>query len=312
MKKILLPILAFILFACSPNAPALQVTVIPKMTVTLPVTQTSTPTSTAVIWQDADGKWYRGSMVGEKGAVLNENNTWSVIVAPGLYQNGSEFTLQLADGTEVVLGDKDVVFDEDGKWQSVNGYTQDEDGKWAPVADIAKTETGIEATKLFDQIGIDPKTYNLKMNGEVIVAVDKETGKEVFRDGKFDLRYAVENAKDLMPTKYKPKDENYIGVPNIPPDIMNLEYFIPLFKRAREEFKKSTGSDIYIKNKTRGSYFMLNPDILAYGIKCDMNIDDPNAPVYLIYEKKDSEIVFVPLKPVSSLEVLYFWVNAKK
>ncbi|MDD2923243.1 MAG: hypothetical protein PHQ36_13235 [Anaerolineales bacterium] len=48
MKKILLPILAFILFACSPNAPALQVTVIPKMTVTLPVTQTSTPTSTVV------------------------------------------------------------------------------------------------------------------------------------------------------------------------------------------------------------------------------------------------------------------------
>ncbi|MDD2922254.1 MAG: hypothetical protein PHQ36_08210 [Anaerolineales bacterium] len=134
MKEILLPILACILFACSPNAPALQVTVIPKMTVTLPVTQTSTPTSTAVIWQDADGKWYRGSKPGEKSALLNENNTWSVIVAPGLYKNGSEFTLQLADGTEVTLSDKDMVFDKDGKWQSVNGYEL-KDGKWV-VAEV--------------------------------------------------------------------------------------------------------------------------------------------------------------------------------
>ena len=179
-----------------------------------------------------------------------------------------------------------------------------------PTPDIASTEAGATAIKLFEQIKVDPSTYDLKMDGNVIVGIDKATGKEIFRDGKFELHYAVQaavNSGELVPTKYKPRPMSSVGVPNIPPEVMTAEYFIPLFKRAMVEFKNSTGLDLYIKGKTGGTSFMLDPDKLAYGIVSSVDRKDPNSPTYLIYEKNNGEIVIVPVGYVSLFEAADFW-----
>ena len=65
------------------------------------------------------------------------------------------------------------------------------------------SEAESTAIALFDKYGVDPDTYTLAEVDGVIVATDKETGKEIFRDGRFEISYAVELAKkDCEPTEF--------------------------------------------------------------------------------------------------------------
>lgn len=179
-----------------------------------------------------------------------------------------------------------------------------------PVVDpILGTEAGQVATALFDVMAIDPSTYTLKDVNGVIVGVDNEMGKEVFRDGKFDLRYAVENAKDLKPTEYEPKLESYVGIPNRPPDEMTMEYFVPFFKQMRAEFVKRIGSDPFDDKKSGYSELMLDSNLLAWGMVMKVDKSNANAAEYLVYEESDGDINIIPIKHVSRTEILEFWVN---
>ena len=181
-----------------------------------------------------------------------------------------------------------------------------------PTPDIASTEAGATAIKLFEQIKVDPSTYDLKMDGNVVVGIDKATGKEIFRDGKFELHYAVQaavNSGDLVPTKYKPIPKSQIGIVNRPTDQMSAEYLIPLITRTRAEFKKTTGSDPFTLKKSAFNGLMLDPEELAWGVVLEVDRNDSSAPDYLVYETKGGGITIVPVRPGSMMEAIYFWVE---
>jgi hypothetical protein len=152
-----------------------------------------------------------------------------------------------ADG-QMVLVDNFIQVMQQGGQQEAQQITADVKNDLKEVGDalgvnLIPPEKRAMAVALFEQMGIDSSTYDLKMDGEAVVGIDKVTGEEVFRDGKFELRYAVENAKDLVPTKYKPRSEAEIGNVNRPREDMVPKYIIPLLNRARVELKNIFGFD---------------------------------------------------------------------
>lgn len=124
---------------------------------------------------------------GKAGAqVLNEEPIRPLVNAPNRIElvrleSGFQLITTGADGQEI-------------ETQTVD--TKD----WVPTAEL-------EATALFNEYGVDPNTYTLAEVGGVMVGTDNETGKEIFRDGRFELGYAVELAKkDCEPTNFAPQE----------------------------------------------------------------------------------------------------------
>ncbi len=79
-----------------------------------------------------------------------------------------------------------------------------------PTATPTETNTPVPtaetaAIALFDKYNVDPATYTLAEVDGVIVGTDNETGTEIFRDGRFEISYAVDLAKkDCEPTDFEP------------------------------------------------------------------------------------------------------------
>ena len=111
------------------------------------------------------------------------------------------------DGSLTISGSDDIIL-----------YTFDkESGKWG----VCITEAESAAIALFDKYGVAPDTYILTDVDGIMVGTDKETGVEIFRDGRFDISYAVKLAKkDCEPTDFKPdkwgfmqsKDKESLGI----------------------------------------------------------------------------------------------------
>lgn len=92
---------------------------------------------------------------------------------------------------------------DDAEGVSIEGYTFDkETGKWGAES---------PAPALFNEYGVDPGTYTLAEVDGVVVGTDNETGKEIFRDGRFEISYAAELAKkDCEPTDFVPDKNGFV------------------------------------------------------------------------------------------------------
>ena len=88
------------------------------------------------------------------------------------------------DGSLTISGSDDIIL-----------YTFDkESGKWG----VGISEAESAAIALFDKYGVAPDTYILTDVDGIMVGTDKETGVEIFRDGRFDISYAVKLAKRIV------------------------------------------------------------------------------------------------------------------
>ncbi len=125
---------------------------------------------------------------GKAGAqVLNEEPIRPLVNAPNTIS-----LVELDNGWQLVTTDAD------GK--EIETQTVATDG-WAETPTIA----------LFNKYGIDPDTYTLAEVDGVMVGTDNETGAEIFRDGRFEIGYAVELAKkDCEPTNFAPDEWGFV------------------------------------------------------------------------------------------------------
>lgn len=136
--------------------------------------------------------------------ILNPDGTIQdgATVVPGLaVDKNGVMTLLQGDSSQVTISPEDVSFD-DEKGVSVAGYTLNEaTGEWEPAVPTAESA----AIALFDQYGVAPDTYSLAEVDGIVVGTDNETGTEIFRDGRFEIGFAIEIAKkDCEPTDFEP------------------------------------------------------------------------------------------------------------
>lgn len=200
MNKFLLLILAFILFACA--SPQVTVTSAPteccaKMTVTSPPpTATLIPTPTLhpqfiAVQEQVASTGERFTLKAD--GTVEDKTAGGVTSVPGLKLDKNGVWRLSVGGEQIELKPADVSFDND-KGVAVNGYMLGENGMWAVES---------PTIALLNKYEIDPSTYTLREVDGVMVGTDNETGKEIFRDGRFEIGYAVELAKkDCEPTDF--------------------------------------------------------------------------------------------------------------
>lgn len=189
MKKILLPILSLILAACSSS----QVAVTRSAQVTVAsLPPTATPISTPTLHPQFVALQTQIAASGERFTLAPDGTIQDgAKTVPGLsVDKNGVMTLQ-GSSSQVTISPEDVSFD-DENGVSVRGYTLNEaTGLWELAVPTAEEV----AIALFDKYGVAPDTYALAEVDGVIVGTNNETGKEIFRDGRFELGYAVELAK---------------------------------------------------------------------------------------------------------------------
>lgn len=170
----------------------------------------------------------------------------------------------------------------------------------------------IESLKLFKKLGLDFSTYTFNNVNGVITAIDKTTSKEIFKDGKFDLRFAVENLKDLTPTTYKPKPNHGVFI-NSPTDLCIQTYVLPIYKRWTKEYIEKNAVKPFADSKESGFLpLMLDPNLLAYGLVAGIGgLDEKGNKTligeYLIYENNQKEIIEIPIMRIYGLEIVQFY-----
>lgn len=128
---------------------------------------------------------------GKAGAqILNEEPIRPLVNAPNRIE-----LVELESGFQLVTTGTDG--------QEIEKQTVDTKG-WAETAES-------KAIALFNEYGVDPGSYTLAEVDGIMVGTDNETGKEIFRDGRFDISYAVDLAKrDCEPTDFEPNKYGFI------------------------------------------------------------------------------------------------------
>jgi len=229
-----------------------------------------------------------------------DKNGLSITLENGevLVLNNAELEKNIYLGQDNVLQYRDI----DGK-NVIYAYDK-ETGKWG-----VESEAVLQAKVNFKKYGYPLVGLKIVENENGVVIIDPETGVEIYVNGNFDLRFAVENATDLMPTNYKPIPESEIGNINRPQRYVSAEYFVPLINKTRQVFINSTGSDPFTLEKSGFSGLMLDPDQLAWGLVIEVDRNDPNTPQYLVYETNNKVLIIVPVKSSSLNDVRYFWVK---
>jgi hypothetical protein len=204
MKKILFPTLALILAAC---APALTLPATPHLTPATPhlTPETPTPIPTPTV---------HPQFLSLQDQIAASGETFT------LNQNG-QIEMRTEEGMTIVPDiqvhpDGTVTFTHDGQTYSADPQTitiegrtitfKDENGKtWVFDGESLQSEAIAQAKADFEKYGYDHSALTFSENEEgKVIATDPETGEVVYEDGKFALRYAVENVTDLMPTNYEP------------------------------------------------------------------------------------------------------------
>lgn len=182
--------------------------------------------------------------------------------------------------------------------------------EYVPVVDIASSEEGKNAIAIFNELKVDPSTYELKMDGDVIVGIDKEAGKEVMRDGEFELHFlqqALANSGQLEATNYKPETGNVPKNSNWPTTDLRINYLLPLHIRWREEYKKLHGVDPYKKGSSFFDGFLINPQTLSWGSVWTQKKDGAVEWRELIWTTVEGEVMSVRIMP--NISVQTYWMD---
>jgi len=310
MKKIFL-LAVLLLAACSTPTP--QATFTPQPTATLTPAPTITPTATispVITEKQAEIAGITQNLtLNTEGKLEYKGVTYDGLT----YGEDGNWHLTLADGTEVTLAPGQMSMDDEYGF-SANGYAYDKTKGWTKN-NIANTEMGMVAISLFEQLDYDLDAVELKMDKGVVVGIEKETGEEIFRDGKFDvfwLREALVASGDLMPTKYAPAPGNVL--PGTPVDNDRPKIYGPQIEAFSKYYLEKDGIDPHRdeNGKYRGSgELLLDPSINAWGLVPNVDFGDGLEQV-LIYQTKDGIIEWVKVKRVSENELAYFWRDGHK
>lgn len=298
MNKIFFLFLALLLVACSP-----QVTVTSTATIPLP-TETPIPTPTLhpdfITLQNTVAQTERFTLLSYEDGLLLDGER-----IPGLEVDRNGVITIEVDGERVEVDPTKAVFD-DEHGLSFEGYELNEEtGEW----EVAISETVLQAKADFEKYGYEfSDTYEIIDDQGWVKITDPETGRDIYVDGDFDLRFLVENTDDSSPTNYQPKSEASVGVPNRPPDAATQGYFVPLFAEMREVFDLEYGYDPFTNDKSSFSTLMIDPDKLSYGIVVVVNRDSPSEQ-YFVYKTSDGIIKIIPLKSGSREQTMMFWVT---
>lgn len=296
MKKIVLSVLIALITCLAACAP--QVTASPESTVTQPPTATILPTPTFhpefMALQELISSSGGRFTLRPDGMIEDGSGT-----IPGLKVDAEGVMRLTVDGEEVTLDSAQVQFDDQTGF-SYPGYMLNEGGEWVEVITPESTEAGQATMNTLKELGVTvgtDGTVELKMDGDSVVCVEVETGREVCRDGIFSQQFvedaAKENAKN---TGLAPKTGN------VPPGTATdevVEYVggTGLLRQARAENKvKDLGFDLGEGNQGVYKIIMISEDNESWGILYLRDRKDPNAPKYFIYEKESGELVIVRIK----------------
>jgi hypothetical protein len=281
-------VVSLLLAACAP-----QVTVTPEATLTLPPptdlpTLTPTPIAVDGIAEDAEGN---------KLAYLD--GEWTVL--PDL--EGDYRLMADADGVRAL--------DENGAVK----YTLDmATGEWVE----AFSEAVLQAQEDFKKYGFPIEGLEWLEDENGVRAIDPETNKVVYHDGKFDVffvREALVEAGILMPTKYKQMTPGERVWPGTPTDGTRVKYLGDVLVNSfSSEFMDRYGYDPYKDvsgNKLGGIAFLLDDLNNSWGVVLNARLEGGSDAVskVLLFETKESGVVWVELMSVDSESIRSFWNN---
>lgn len=195
------------------------------------------------------------------------------------------------DGETIPLDPADVDFD-DEKGITIEGYELDEEtGAW--VEAISPAEQA--ARDLLIEHRFDVELVDFRVEDGVIVGYDRETGELAFRDGKFDIRWAVEHmdTSDLMPTEIKPikglggpEDALYYDSYFRPRGLQMLELIYGSLEEV-DKLRAETGELVGVH-----SLILLDPQRLVWGevFKSHNMTEDKSHEQYLAYQDAEGGI----------------------
>ncbi len=217
MKKLLTSSIIFsilMITACSAQQSSeVAVTRFAKVTVTLPSpTETPTPLPTPspqfLLPQEVKEKFELAGIDLAQMENAEYDKDGLHITLPG----GEVIVLTNTDLQKGIYNGQDNVLQYRDETNQNVIYTFDkETGKWG--VEVSEAESA--AIALFDKYGVDPDAYTLAEVDGVIVGTDNKTGTEIFRDGRFEISYAVDLAKkDCEPTNFEPDNTRYEQIKN--------------------------------------------------------------------------------------------------
>ncbi len=301
MKKsifILLVIIFIFIASCAP-----QVTVTSEVTVTsLPPTETLTPTPIFhpqfIALQEqiaASGERYTLS---PDGLFDGAEKVQGITISPeGLISID-------VNGEKVILDPSEVHFGSNGI--ELDGYELDDSGSWVSSGfDLDRWMGDDEERQEFGQIikTIGYPVENISCDDKG-VCKDPE-GNTVWSKGEFDIKFVKSAIKEYGDAKSSPYGPS---TGNVPPgtatDEVKSNVVRPLYLRAKEFLRVQNGGEPVLKQgPTRYSEFMISDGNNSWAVIITVDINNPDAPRYCVYEKEDDEMVVIPVKQEASFVV---------
>ncbi len=217
MKKIILFVLIALIIclaACAPQVTASpEATVTPPPAATIPPTPTSHPEFMALqeLISNSGGRF----ALRPDGMIDDGSGT-----IPGLKVDAKGVMTLTVDGEEVTLDPAQAQFDDETGF-SYPGYVLNEDGAWVEVITPESTEAGQATMTTLKELGVTvgtDGTVELKMDGESVVCIEVETGREVCRDEIFNRQFVEDSAREnAKNTGLAPKKGERVS-PGVPTD----------------------------------------------------------------------------------------------
>ncbi|WKZ36940.1 MAG: hypothetical protein QY332_03255 [Anaerolineales bacterium] len=293
MKRfVLIPLLVLCLAACAPQVTASpEATVTPPPTATIPPTPTLHPEFMALqeLISSSGGRFTLrpDGMIEDGGQAI-----------PGLKVDAKGGMTLAVDGEEVTLDPAQAQFDDETGF-SYPGYILNEDGAWVEAITPERTEVGQATMTTLKELGVTvgtDGTVELKMDGNSVVCVEVETGREVCRDGIFHRQFVEDSAREnAKNTGLAPKKGERVS-PGAPTGAV-VAYAVELVRQARQEYRSNYNGDDIITDGAGGFQIkMLSEDDKKWGVITLVNDKDPKAPKYFVYENQAGEVVIVRIQ----------------
>jgi hypothetical protein len=177
----------------------------------------------------------------------------------------------------------------------------DSNGQWEKISEAMSL-----ARADFDKYGFDSSAYQISEVDGHVVAKDAETGDEVYKDGRWNLRFLVDQLSegDLAATSFKPIN----GDLRQPSDEVD-NYTGGLVRKHVDEIKELVGwtegdrltaISILLEEFPDGRY--------AWGeVFAKFKGSSDRSGRYLLYETSDGKVTLMPIMDISNMEVLDFY-----
>jgi hypothetical protein len=244
------------------------------------------------------------------------------IAVDGIAEDAEGNKLAYVDGEWTVLpdlgGNYKLVADADGvRALDANGavkYALDmATGDWVKL----ESEAVLLAQADFEKYGFPTEGLEWLEDENGVRAIDPETSKVVYENGKFDVffvREALAEADVLMPTKYKQMTPGSRVLPGTPTNQMRGEYFVGVLRDSvTTQFVETFGSDLTFDENGRrrnAVVFLLDPETNSWGAVMDVKFPESDSvDQVLVLQRNDGQVEWIRTIRVSHDDVVHFWGN---